>query len=152
MHHFGRNVKVQGEDIGGILDASKLYEQQTCFAETMLDQYPVLAKPIEYSAKINLWTILDESQFLQENMLEYFKLLDLCQTMILGSVEDERMFSALSFLNSKLRNTLDKNVDTFLRLYVKKYDITNFPFNRALALWRSDCERKGECNITNHFQ
>ena len=29
MHHFGRNVKVQGEDIGGILDSSKLYEKQT---------------------------------------------------------------------------------------------------------------------------
>ena len=27
VHHFGRNVKVQGEDIGGILDSSKLYEQ-----------------------------------------------------------------------------------------------------------------------------
>ena len=26
VHHFGRNVKVQGEDIGGILDPSKLYE------------------------------------------------------------------------------------------------------------------------------
>ena len=59
------------------------------------------------------------------------------------------MFSALSFLKSKLRNKLDKNVDTCLRLYVTKYDITNFPFNRALALWRSDCERRGECNITN---
>ena len=38
---------------------------------------------------------------------------------------------------------------TCLRLYVTKYDITNFPFNRALALWRSDCERRGEYNITN---
>ena len=37
VHHFGRNVKVQGEEIGGILDSSKLYEQETCFAETMLD-------------------------------------------------------------------------------------------------------------------
>ena len=135
MHHFGGNVKVQGEDIGGILDSSKLYEQQTCFPETMLDQYLDLEKPIEYGAIIKLWTILGEIQYLQENMLEYFKLVNLCQTMILGSVEDERMFSALSFLNSKLRNKLDKNVDTCLRLYVTKYDITNFPFNRSLALW-----------------
>ena len=40
-------------------------------------------------------------------------------------------------------------MDTCLRLYVTKYDITNFLFNRALELWRSDCERKGKCNITN---
>jgi hypothetical protein len=25
----------------------------------------------------------------------------------------------------------------------------NFPFNRALALWRSDCDRRGEYNTTN---
>ena len=69
--------------------------------------------------------------------------------MILGSMEDKKMFSALSFLKSNLRNKLDKNMDTCLRLYVTKYQIINFPFNRALALWRSDCERRGECNITN---
>jgi len=38
---------------------------------------------------------------------------------------------------------------TCLRLYVTKYDITNFPFNRALTLWRLDCEIRGECNIKN---
>ena len=82
-------------------------------------------------------------------MSEYFKLVNLCQTMILGSVEDERMFSALAFLKSKLRNKLDKNVDTCLRLYVTKYEVDIFPYERALALWRSDHERRGENNITN---
>ena len=51
-----------------------------------------------------------------------------------GSVEDERMFSALSLLKSKLRNKLDKHMDTCLRLYVTKYNINNFPYERALAL------------------
>ena len=40
-------------------------------------------------------------------------------------------------------------MDTCIRLYVTKYDITNFPFNRALTLWRLDFERRGEYNITN---
>ena len=99
VHHFGKNVKVQGEDIGGILDSLKLYEKNNCFAETMSDQYLVSVKPIEYGAVIKLWTILGECHFLQENMSEYFKLVNLCQTIILGSMEVERMFSALSFLN-----------------------------------------------------
>jgi len=81
-------------------------------------------------------------------MSEYFKLVDLCQTMILGSVEDERMFSALSFLKSKLRNRLDKNVETCLRLYVTKYDVHNFPYERALTLWRLERERRGT-NLSN---
>jgi hypothetical protein len=58
------------------------------------------------------------------------------------------MFSALSFLKSKMRNKLDKHMDICLRLYVTKYDISNFPYERALALWRSDCDRRGENNIT----
>ena len=65
---------------------------------------------------------------------EYFKLVDLCQTMILGSVEDERMFSALTFLKSKL-NKLDKIVDACLRLYVTKYGVDDFPYERELSLW-----------------
>ena len=59
------------------------------------------------------------------------------------------MFSALTFLKSKLRNKLDKNVDTCLRLYVTKYEVDNFSYERALALWWSDHERRGENNITN---
>jgi hypothetical protein len=53
------------------------------------------------------------------------------------------------FLKSKMRNKVDKHMDICLRLYVTKYDITNFPYERALDLWRSDCDRKGENNTTN---
>ena len=149
VHHFCRKVSIHGEEIQGILDSSKLYQQTKRFAETMWNQSRVLDNPKECGAITILWTTLGGSQYLQENISEYFKLVDLCQTMILGSVEDERMFSALSFLKSKLRNKLDKHMDTCLRLYVTKYDINNFPYERALALWRSDCDRRGENNIRN---
>ena len=115
----------------------------------MCKKYRFLENPNEKSAITILWNTLSASQYLQENISEYFKLADLCQTMILGSVEDERMFSALSFFKSKLRNKLDKHVDICLRLYVTKYDVDNFPYERALALWRSDYDRRGENNITN---
>ena len=59
------------------------------------------------------------------------------------------MFSALSFLKSKLRNNIDKNMDTCLILYATKYDINNFPYERALALWRSDHEIREGNNISN---
>ena len=52
------------------------------------------------------------------------------------------------FLKSKLRNTLDKHMDTCLILYVTKYYINNFPYERALALLQSDCDKRGENNIT----
>ena len=40
-------------------------------------------------------------------------------------------------------------MDTWLRLYVTKYEVGHFPYERALSLWRSDHERRGENNITN---
>ena len=134
VDHFCKKVSIHGEQIEGILDSSKLYQQGGCFAETMWKQYPFLENPNENGAITRLWTTLSASQYLQENISEYFKLADLCQTMILGSVEDERMFSALSFLKSKLRNNIDKHVDTCLRLYVTNYDIDNFPYERAITL------------------
>ena len=48
-----------------------------------------------------------------------------------------------------MRNKLDKHMDICLRLYVTKYDITTFPYERALALCRSNCDRRGENNITS---
>ena len=61
------------------------------------------------------------------------------------------MFSALTFLKSNLRNKVDKNVDTCLRLYVTKYEVDNFPYERALALWWSNRERRREKKITNLY-
>jgi hypothetical protein len=127
VYQFGKNSNVQGEEIEGILDSSKLYQQANLFGQTMLAQYFGLEKPIEHGAITRLWTNLAESQYLEETMLEYFKLADLCQTMILGSVSDERMFSALSFLKSKLRNKLDKHMDTCLRLYVTVISLRSNP-------------------------
>ena len=40
-------------------------------------------------------------------------------------------------------------MDTCLRLYVTKYEVVNFPYERALALWKSERERRGKNNIIN---
>ena len=79
---------------------------------------------------------------------KYFKLVDLCQTMILGLVEDERVFNALGFLKSNVRNKLDKNLEACLRLFVTQYNVRNIPYDRSLAIWNSMCERWGLCNTS----
>ena len=84
-------------------------------------------------------------------MSEYIKLYELCQTMILGSVEDERVFNALSFLKSKVRNILDKNLESCLRLYVSCYSLEYFPYDKALTLWNSLVERRGVSNIITNL-
>lgn len=47
--------------------------------------------------------------------------------MILGSVEeDERVFNALAYIKSKVRNKLNKNLETCLIIYTSKYALDNF--------------------------
>lgn len=68
--------------------------------------------------------------------------------MILGSMEDERVFSALGFLKSKVRSKLYKNLETCLRLFVTQYNVRDFPYDRLMAIWNSMRERRGLCNTS----
>ena len=69
--------------------------------------------------------------------------------MILVSVEDERVFSALGFLKSKLRNKLDKNLESCLRVYTSRYDVNTFPYQKAIEIWKKRCKRRGVGNTIN---
>ena len=73
----------------------------------MREQYAVMENPNEEGAVIKLWKNLGESNKLREAIPEYFKLTNLCLTMIFGLVEDERFFNTLGFLKSKVRKKLD---------------------------------------------
>ena len=102
-----------------------------------------MCNPHEEGSTTKLWTELKQSTLLSEEISEYFKLADLCQTMILGSVEDERVFSALGFLKSKLRNKLDKNLESCLRVYTSRYDVNTFPYQKTMEIWKKRCKRRG---------
>ena len=93
-----------------------------------------MENPNEEGAVIKLWKNLGERNQLRESIPKYFKLTDLCLTMILGLVEDERVFSALGFLKSKLRNKLDKNLESCLRVYTSRYDVKTFPYQKAMEI------------------
>ena len=81
----------------GILDADKLRSQAKCFVNTMMEQFGKLEDPLSNGSITRLWTKLDRSDTLKEHLSQYFKLVDLCQTMILGSIDDERIFSLVFF-------------------------------------------------------
>ena len=98
--HFCREVEIQGECIQGILDREKMIDQDEWFATRMWEKFSLLDNQLEYCAITRLWTKLSGSEIKQQRMSGYSKLVDLCQTMILGSAEDERSFSALTFLKS----------------------------------------------------
>jgi hypothetical protein len=61
------------------------------------------------------------SQILKLKMFELFKLVELVIVMVLGSVEDERTFSTLTFMKSKLRNRLTTHLDLVVRMYAQDF-------------------------------
>ena len=108
-----------------------------------------MENPNEEGAVTKLWKTFGERNHVRESILEYFKLTDLCLTMILGLVEDERFFSTLGFLKSKVRNKLDKKLDNCLRLYNSRYEVEIFPYDRVVNIWINQCQRRGISNISN---
>jgi len=56
--------------------------------------------------------------------------------MVLGSVEDERCLSTLSFIKNKLRNRLVKHLDSILHMYAQIYLFLEiFPFSTIMKSW-----------------
>ena len=144
---------IEGHHINGIPDAYKLCSQAKCFVNTMMEKFGKIEDPLSNGSITRLWIKLDtRSDTLKEHLSKYFKLVELCQTMILGSIEDERIFSLVSFLKSKLRNRLDNNLVSCARLYISNYDINKFPYERALALWTSICSRRGGSNMIDSLK
>jgi hypothetical protein len=57
VHHFCKKAEIHGEQVEGILDKSKLFQQATRFDETTWKQFCVLDNPLEYGAIKRLWSI-----------------------------------------------------------------------------------------------
>ena len=57
----------------------------------MKHQMENFENPFDPGAITRFWKRISQSEVLRTSISEYFKLADLCQTMILGSVEDERV-------------------------------------------------------------
>jgi hypothetical protein len=64
-------------------------------------------------------------------------------TLVPGSVEEERMFSAMTFLKNAKRNRLLAEYLTAARLFKDSaYTVDNFDFPRALKFWHDKKPRR----------
>jgi hypothetical protein len=56
---------------------------------------------------------------------------------VLGFVEDEQIFSTLSFMNSKLRNSLNEHLHIIVGMYSQSFYILNtFPYDKCFDHWK----------------
>jgi hypothetical protein len=80
-----------------------------------------------------MWCMLSSNQFIEHRLFERFKLIELSMAMVLGSVENERCFSNLSFVKSKLKNKFTTHSDLLMQMYVHKYfTLQTSPFDATI--------------------
>jgi hypothetical protein len=59
--------------------------------------------------------------------------------VVLGSVEDEWMFSNLAFVKSKLWNWLTSHLDLIVHMYAQEFhSLETFPFYTSIRAWKEE--------------
>ncbi len=62
---------------------------------------------------------------------------------IMGFVEDERTFSTLTFMKTRLQNRLCEYLDLVMRIYTQPfYIVDTFPYDDAITAWTNEKEKK----------
>jgi len=98
--------------------------------------------PFDVNPLTKVWRVLDGNNSLTKNFTEFIKLAEIAVTHVIGSVEDERTFSSLAFLKSKLRATLVDNLEVAVGMYSQRiFTLETFPYQRVFEAWFNGGER-----------
>jgi hypothetical protein len=122
-----------------ILYSRKLAEQETPYICTMQSNAKKIMEGdvISINPLTKLWRIIDANSMLQHNLSEQCKLAEIAIVLVLGSVEDERTFSTLSFMKDKLRNRVHTHLPLVVGMHSQSFfDIKNFPYDQAYSDWK----------------
>jgi len=99
-----------------------------------------------------LWKTFSSSQIFVKKILEYIKLaelvivqvIELVIVQVIGSVEDERCFSTLTFMKTKLQNILTTHVELVIWIFSQKFfTFRDFPFGEAIQNWKDNKTQYG---------
>jgi hypothetical protein len=94
-----------GTLVAGLLDPTFFDQQMSFFCLKMKsNNHGALHLLLDCNHIIKLWGRLTSNVTVVDKLLEYLKLIELTIVMVFGSVEDERTFSNVNFLKSKLCN------------------------------------------------
>lgn len=103
----------------------------------------MLEPPFHMNPLTRLWRTLDANIALARQFPKYIKLAQLAIIHVLGSVEDERCFSSLTFLKDKLRNRLASNHHSLvMEMYAQDvFTLQNFLYDPCFQSWVHSAER-----------
>jgi hypothetical protein len=102
----------------------------------------MMQEPSNVNLVTRMWLKIQFSPLLVLKLSEYIKVAEIAIVQILGSVEDERTFSNLAFMKSKLHNKLTTHFNLYVRMFTHNfYNVSNFPYDASIATWKEVCIR-----------
>jgi hypothetical protein len=105
----------------------------------------VLEKPITVNPLTKLWRALSMSIVLKKYFPKWFKVVVLAAVQVLSSMEDERIFSTISFSKLKLRNCLSEHLAACVGIYNQKFfTFETFLFDKVYSEWHEDQKRQSD--------
>ncbi|KAJ9526480.1 hypothetical protein QJQ45_009964 [Haematococcus lacustris] len=96
-----------------------------------------------------LWRYLAGQPITKADILEYIKLAELALVMTPGSVQEERMFSAMAYLKDDTRNRLQEcHLNVCARVFSSnQFDLDTFPDERAISKWLDNAAVRGRYRL-----
>jgi hypothetical protein len=134
----------------GMLDpmvsSASLDMQTSLFKQCMCENAASMMKwPFKVNHVTRMWLSIDSKSFLCYALSEYVKLADPGICMVLGSVQDERTFSTITFLKTRVRNKLTTHLSLIMGMKTRPFfSIDSFPYDVAYNSWRDACKRHGD--------
>jgi hypothetical protein len=149
LKHFYSEPKWIGKGdekklIAPILDRYHLESKQPLFKMAMMAnsaaamELPALG--VDPTQIVNpltkIWQELNANSSRSKAFPEYIKLVHIVMVHVLGSMEDERVFSSLIFLKDKLRNRLDNHLGLVTGTHAQSvYTLKSFPYDDCFKQW-----------------
>jgi hypothetical protein len=92
--------------------------------------------PFDMNPLTKMWHLVTTSRILVTSFPKYVKLAELAMVQVIGSVEDKKCFSILTFMNSKFCNKLTTHLSFIVQMFVQRfYTIHNFPYKECIEQW-----------------
>ncbi|KAJ9528914.1 hypothetical protein QJQ45_000478 [Haematococcus lacustris] len=133
-----------GTEVPPLLCSETLATQQSQFAEVMRDAADSPGMGIS-----QLWQSLSKQPITALEISEYGRLAELAMVMVPGSVEEERMFSAMAYLKDDTRNRLnEEHLNVCARAFhTVTHGVSDFPYQEAIGVWLDAANKKGRYGV-----
>ena len=76
-----------------------------------------MEEPRDVNPLTKLWVKVGQNALMLNRLSEFIKVAKLAIIAVLGSIEDERTFSTLGFMKSKIRNHLGIHLQTYVKVF-----------------------------------